>query len=243
MKPRLSTTAALSLALVLGGALATPGGAAELDLELSAHSHYVWRGITLTDGPVLQPSITGTQGRFSVNVWGNLELDDATDRSGELTEIDVTLNYSVVPEGPVTVDVGLIEYTFPASTLAGTREAYVSLGFGGIVSPVLNLYYDFDLIDDLYANLGISFGSELANSWSWSLDLTAGYAGEDFARIAAGGTDSGLFDGVAKLGIAHEGATVGFGAYAALVEHVDSDVLPDQPTDFLAGVSVSWSFD
>lgn len=233
----------LAAALCFLAAVTSPAAAAEVNFDASFHSHYVWRGITLTDGPVFQPSMTASQGRFSGNVWGNLDLDDANDLSGEFTEIDLTVSYSVITEGPMTLDVGLIEYAFPASAASGTREVYASFGFGSVVSPSFSIYYDFDEIEDLYANLGISFGSELRDAWSWGLALSVGYAGEDFAAGNAGGTDAGFFDGIANLSVGYERDSFGFGAYVAYVENLDSDALPDQPTDVYGGFNLSWTFD
>ncbi|HVR28247.1 MAG TPA: TorF family putative porin [Thermoanaerobaculia bacterium] len=211
-------------------------------------SAYVWRGITVTDGGVFQPSITiAHDGGFAFNTWGNLDITDDNDLSGQFHEIDLVPSYTFPSDGRFTATIGLIEYLFP-NTGGGhgtesTREAFLSLGWSGTVSPVLAIYYDFDQVDDIYANFGISFSNEIATDTTWRLALTAGYAGEDFASSYVGGTESGLFDGRATLTLAYApDGKWGIAGYVAYSDSLDDDVLPEQEVDFFGGISFSRSF-
>ena len=209
-------------------------------------SAYVWRGISVTDGAVFQPSITiAHDSGFAFNLWGNLDITDENDLESEFIEVDLTPSYTFPTDSNLTATVGLIEYLFPNSGGfdSSTTEAFVSLGWAGAIAPVLAVYYDFDLVEDIYANLGVSFSDEIATDTSWKLALTAGYAGEDFASFYAGGIDGGLFDGRATLTLAYapEGRW-GIAGYAAYTDTLDDDVLPEQEVDFFGGVSFSRSF-
>jgi len=209
-------------------------------------SAYVWRGISVTDGAVFQPSITiAHSSGFAFNTWGNWDITDDNDLESDFIEVDLTPSYTFPSETNLTATVGLIEYLFPNSGGFddATTEAFVSLGWAGTVSPVLAVYYDFDAVDDVYANLGVSFSDEIATDTTWKLALTAGYAGEDFASFYAGGTDGGFFDGRATFTLAYapEGKW-GIAGYAAYSDTLDDDVLPDQEVDFFGGVSFSRSF-
>ena len=215
--------------------LAAAPAAADAEYALDFASAYVWRGITFTDGAVWQPSVTASNDSgFAINVWGNLDLDDANDMSAEFNEIDLTASYGFGTDA-VSAEVGFIEYLFPNTEFAGTREVYLTLGWDITASPSLSVYYDIDEVKDFYANFGISFGGDVSDAMAWSVDVSAGWAGDDFAT-AYGGTSGGMYDGNVTFGLSG-------GAWSAFVSYVDAlddDALPEQPVDFLAGVGFSF---
>ena len=59
-----------------------------IDAALDYNSKYVWRGILVTDDPVLQPSITFAFKGFSLNIWANMDLTDVNDNDGEVKGSD-----------------------------------------------------------------------------------------------------------------------------------------------------------
>lgn len=80
-------------------------------------SQYVWRGYALSDdgkGMVIQPSMTFSYKGFSLNLWGNLDLDDENPVGPEdgpaWNETDLTFSYSreLIPN--LTGNVGVIYY-------------------------------------------------------------------------------------------------------------------------------------
>jgi hypothetical protein len=67
-------------------------------LDVPVLSAYVWRGQVLVDDPVVQPTFTVAKGGFSINWWGNFNLDDnATGDDFEFSEHDITLSYAAPP--------------------------------------------------------------------------------------------------------------------------------------------------
>lgn len=216
-------------------ALAAAPAAGDAEYALDFASAYVWRGITFTDGAVWQPSVTASNDSgFAINVWGNLDIDDANDMSGEFNEIDLTASYGFGTDA-VSAEVGFIEYLFPNTPFDGTREIYLALGWDVTASPSVSLYYDIDEVQDFYANVGVSFGGDVSDAVAWSIDVSAGYAGDDFAA-AYDGLSGGLYDGNVTFGLSG-------GSWAAFVSYVDaldSDALPEQPVDFLAGIGFSF---
>lgn len=57
-------------------------------------SKYIWRGQNVVDDWVLQPGASvGYQG-LTGSVWGDMDLTGDLVDSGQLTEVDVTLDYS-----------------------------------------------------------------------------------------------------------------------------------------------------
>ncbi len=215
--------------------LAAAPASADADYALDFASAYVWRGITFTDGAVWQPSVTASNDSgFALNVWGNLDIDDANDMSGEFNEIDLTASYGFVSDA-VSAEIGFIEYLFPNTPFAGTREVYVTMGWDITASPSVSLYYDIDEIEDFYANIGVSFGGDVSDALAWSIDVSVGYAGDDFAA-AYNGLSGGMYDGNVTLGLSG-GA---WSAFVSYVDALDSDALPEQPVDFVAGIGFSF---
>ncbi|MEE9542901.1 MAG: hypothetical protein V3V95_03855, partial [Thermodesulfobacteriota bacterium] len=83
-------------------------------------SQYVWRGTQLSDDAfVVQPSVTGTYGPVSANLWANYDSDLTV-----ITETDFTLSYARSID-KFSLDVGYIYYSFGAASDADTAEIYV----------------------------------------------------------------------------------------------------------------------
>lgn len=233
----------LLLAVVVGIALAaTPAASIEVAYDMGTYSHYVWRGLSLTDGPVFQTSVTGWhESGFGVNVWGNMDLDDVNGNEGDFNELDVTLTYAWEADA-FGFEVGFIEYTFPNTDFAGTRELYFSVGYDAVVAPSFTLYYDLDEVEDYYGELGLEYGSELPSGWSVTVAVSGSFAGEDFAAAYAGSSDGGLWAGNASVAFDYSGDELAFGLIAAYTDSLDDDVLFEQPADFWGGVYLGFSF-
>src|SRR5918996_4671142 len=63
-----------------------------LGFEADFASQYVWRGIALSQGPVLQPSLWLTLGGATFWAWGTFVLNDEPNQ-GQLNEVDFTFGY------------------------------------------------------------------------------------------------------------------------------------------------------
>ena len=193
------------LGLGLAGWLALAGAAMAdnevgVGLDVAALSSYVWRGQTLNDKAVAQPSLTASKGGLALNAWANYNADGATE--GEFSELDLTASYAKTL-GPVALGAGIVQYTFPNQTLAvedgedvaypGTVEVYASVGLPDVpLAPTLTAYRDVDEIDGTYGMLSLGHTFELAEKVSLSLsaslcaadaDYNAGYFGLDDAAL------------------------------------------------------------
>jgi hypothetical protein len=145
----------------------------DFGVNLTFVNKYVWRGMLLTDGPVFQPAATLGYKGASVNVWGNLDLNDVNDTAGEFNEIDLTLDYThTIKE--FSVSGGLIYYDFPNTDFNSTMELYVAGGIDILLQPTITVYFDVDQVEGIYGTLGFSHSFDLpdSDSVSWSLDLT-----------------------------------------------------------------------
>jgi uncharacterized protein (TIGR02001 family) len=218
--------------------------AADVEYDLMIASAYVWRGLTFTDGAVFQPSVgVAHSSGVSLDVWGNLDLSDANDLSGEFQEVDLTVAYALPISSIVGLELGYIEYLFPNNVGPSTREVYLSTNLDLVVNPFAAVYYDFGEIDDYYAQLGLSHGHELEAALSWEVALWAGYAGSKFARVSDG-KGSGFFDGNISFRMSYSPSdTLVFSGFVQYVDSLDSDVLvaPGYDVDWLGGVSLTIS--
>jgi len=218
--------------------------AADATLAVDANSAYVWRGITFNDGFVIQPSLDVSHEGFGINVWGNIDIDDYdnTLKSGEMSEVDLTLSYGFNIKD-VGISFGYIDYLFPNGG-ESTQEFYGSLEYNiykGLTAG-LGVYYDFDEINDVYANVSLGYNLEFNDKFSMDFGASLGYMGKDYA-IAYGGTDSGLHEYTLSVG-ANYAITKAWGVAASVtyVDSADTDVMPDQDTEWWGGVNLSYSF-
>jgi len=222
--------------------------AAEVEVGVDVNSAYVWRGRTLNDGVVVQPAIDiSMPSGFGINVWGNLDVGDydGSLEEGAISRIEVKGSYGF-DVGPVACDVGYIEYLFPwtgstNTVRTGTREVY-AVGeipiVGGMAARVA-VYYDFDEVKDIYANLGLIYAFEISDGWSTEMSTLAGNAGRD----ASAGEDGGLHEYTFSLSTTYDvGESVVFGASLAYTDTFDKDVLPEQDVNVHGGFSLAYGF-
>ncbi|MBU4315706.1 MAG: MltA-interacting MipA family protein [Proteobacteria bacterium] len=219
--------------------------AADATLGMDVNSAYVWRGMTLNDGIVFQPSLDVSKGGFGVNVWGNIDggtYDDSLD-SGEFSEVDITLSYGFDLE-PMDITIGYIEYLFPTTEdtgAVGTREIYASFGMDIIenLSTTLAIYYDVDEVEDIYANFSLGYSIALSDAASLDLGAGIGYAGDEYTADG----NAGFYDYLlsAKLGYSVNDS-LNLSAMVAYADSVDEDKLADQDTHFFGGVGLAYGF-
>ena len=172
---------ALAGLLLLVPATGLAVGPLDLNAEVGCYGHYLWRGMTLTDGAVVQPELSAEVAGFGLNLWGNLNAQDPAGNHS-FNEYDVTVSYGVgLPVA--SLDLGVIYYALPNASDANTAEAFATASASLPLSPSLSVYRDVDQIDGWYWEAGVSRGMTLAPGAS--LDLTA-RAGLGSDRYLAG---------------------------------------------------------
>jgi len=244
---------ALRLILTLVPALAaSPGLAGDNSVGIDINSAYVWRGITLNDGAVIQPWLEASlPAGISIGAWANVDLDDYDNsfEEGDCSEVDFTLSHTR-EVGPVELGIGYAEFLYPHQgdtngATAGTREisASVSTVVAKGLSLSASLMFDIDEVDDLYAVFGATYETAVNDQLTVTIKAVAGWAGEDWSEYNSGGTDGGLHDYRLSLTGAYGVTdTLELGAGVSYVDSLDEDVLPDQDVDVYGGVSVSYGF-
>ena len=240
-----------ALAVLATGGVASQATAATATAALDANSAYVWRGLTLNDGFVLQPSMDVSHNGFAFNVWGNYDLNDYDPlgiESGNFSEIDLTGSYAFTM-GKVNASVGIIHYLFPeAGADSSTTEVFAGLGYdlGAGFAISTKLYYDFDQVDDFYLTAGLGYTYNINDKTTLGLSGLISYAGEDFAGFYGNGTDSGFFNYMLTASIKYMVTEAfGIGANINYTDSMDNDVLNDDTnvdTTVFGGINLSYTF-
>lgn len=184
-------------------------------------SAYVFRGITLNDGLVAQPSLeAGIFPGVTVGVWGNYDIDDyngALD-DGQFSEIDLYASYDIpVPCDVTSLSIGYTEYTYPQGAEAD-REVSLSAGFDVPLAPSVAVYYGVDGAVDknIYVEGGVGHDLDLAEGVGLSLGATVGYLDPDEG-------DSGFSHYTVGASLSYSFVSVG----VTYIGQIDDDVLPD----------------
>jgi hypothetical protein len=235
-----------------GNQVFEPGSQVSFDFSVTYNTKYVWRGINVVDGSVLQPSATVSYRDLSLNVWGNRDLTGKNGQRGDFTEYDVTLDYSLWSWRNLWLNVGTIYYKFPHSDAPSTNELYASVGMDTILSPSLTVYQDVDEADGTYASFSV--GHEIADAVSFSetagldIALTAslGYGSSNYNDFYYSGVDSSGFTDV-MMGISFPiRITENFVLTPAVnySELLDSDIRDSMSDDsnVWGGLTASYSF-
>lgn len=156
--------------------------------DASLMSRNVWRGLTYTNRPVLQPDLflAIPRGRmtWTAGGWSNIELG-RYDGSGDLsqgggraspdvTEIDWWLE-GTRRFGSAALTGGLAGYDYPnpsgMTSSDNTLELYARGALAGPLNPRLSLFWDVDAYQGLYVEIGLSHRVPL--SPRLGLDLAA----------------------------------------------------------------------
>lgn len=195
MKCRIGKMIATAL---IGLALTTPGIAKAAEGEASAsigvYSNYVWRGQTLSDKAVIQPTVGLSYGGFGVNLWSNIDLD-----TDQLNETDLTLNFANSID-KFSYDVGYIYYGLDG--LEDTQEIYLSLGYDMFLSPSATFYYDFDEGEGGFLVLAAGYSIPIMEKYAIDLgaDVTVNFDNAILGLDENGEEFTGLYNADLSVG-------------------------------------------
>jgi uncharacterized protein Gcw-chp len=167
------------LALALA---ATPASAqTTFGWDAALFSSYVWRGVTYTNKPVLQPDAYLTfpigKASFTAGGWANIDIakydgaDDISESGGSsafnVAEFDWWGEFGI-PVGKATVTAGATGYLFTNPTSCpcfnsdvNTVEIYGKVALDAPLSPKISAYYDVDKVKGLYVEGSVTHGFPL----------------------------------------------------------------------------------
>lgn len=218
-----------------------PARGAEASLAADVASAYVWRGLSLRGGPVVQPAFEASQDWLTVGAWADLGLTDCDGctPAGTFDEVDLYVDLAA-PIEAIDLSVGWVEYLLPESGLPGTREVYASIGAGWeVFEASFTAWYDLDEVDDAYLDLSLLTSLPVADDLTVDGLLRAGWAGP---RMAAGG-QAGMHDLEARLTLGYQlSEAVELHFFGAAAPSLDRDVLPAQDNPLYGGGGGSFGF-
>jgi len=261
-------------ALLVGGAVAalataaTPASAqVTLGWDAAVFSSYVWRGITYTNKPVLQPDLylTIPAGKASITAGGWVNVDIGKyNKSSDISESGGTSAFNVaefdwwgeigVPVGKASLTAGATGYYFPND--AGftkdfnTIEIYGKASLAVPLNPKVSAYYDVDKVKGLYLEGSVSHGIPLGPK-TLTVGALAGWTGGQEANTSK---PNELFN-FADKGITHIDLSASMGLSAGPLSITPSFhgvfgqddftkfTKPGKKSDFKVwgGVTISWS--
>jgi hypothetical protein len=184
---------------------ATATYAADVEVDIGAYSHYIWRGMTLDNRPVLQGGVTvsSTNSGFYGNVWGNYSLDDGKSGEEGLNEVDYTVGYAGSYE-IFDYDVGYIYYSFPNTDFDSTAELYVGVALNNLaITPSVYAYYDFDEADGFYVIGDLNYGTDITEALSMEVGASLAWASEDFNEFYHGRETDSVSDMTVYTGLSY----------------------------------------
>lgn len=156
-------------------------------------SGYLWRGLLLTDGPVFQPSFTISQDELSLNLWGNVDFDNTNGFGGELSEVDLILDYTR-EIGEFAFSSGVAYYGFPHTGIAGTNETYASISLNRQLAPAVTVWRDFGETEGTYCALELSHSFNCDSGRTLDLSTGVGWGNSKNNAACFGVQSSALTD-------------------------------------------------
>lgn len=235
-------------------------------VDLSAYSAMVWRGVTSTNRPVLDPALTLTvpsrAAEWTVGVWSNAEpvhygaattMNSYGGAPGPLFSMHELWVQAARPVGRATASIGASAYRYPrAGDLAATYntvELHGNVTLPGAFAPTVTAHYDVGRVGGGYLELAGSRDVDgpgrravtLTASGGWSVGQGA-RSETDVAYFARDGFTHAQTSVATALTLGHVTLTPSAHlAYAA--DPWTRTVAPDRQQRWKGwiGASLSWS--
>ena len=234
--------------MTIAACAALAAQAADVSTYVDFASAYVFRGVTLNDGFVMQPGaeisgfpIDEAYGSFAIGIWANYDIDDEDGDGSDFSEIDYYISYTL-PVEALDISVAYTDYYYPGGgesdqeinltlgSAIGTNGLYASVGFNYGVGGAIE--------EDLYIQGALDYEMELSDALSASAGVTVGYL------VSKTGED-GFNDATASIGLGYAlNDNWSIGAGLTYIAQLDDEVLSDADYDVsvVASVGVSCDF-
>ncbi|HEX3036561.1 MAG TPA: TorF family putative porin [Thermodesulfobacteriota bacterium] len=214
--------------------------------EIDFNSRYVWRGIALSEGAVMQPSVWISAFNFTFYIWGNFILNDEPNQ-GEFNEIELILYYSR-EWGKVTFEPFVVYYVYPnqedvPSTGEVTLNLYYSFGPFNIFTS-----HTFDFVEyegSYFGDAGLSYEHQLSSTLTLEASSSFGWASSEFNSVNIGLSKSAFNFAGGNLSLTYYPKEFLYFRphieFSAIVDGELRDQL-DDPTILNVGVAVGMEF-
>ncbi len=260
MKKARNGMAALVLALALW---ALPASVFAVDVEVGAEalSSYIWRGITVSRDPVIQPAATlEHRSGLALGVWGNFNLGSNRGMysKNEFSEVDFDGSYSF-DACTTRMTIGYVEHVYPGGTeevldeedevvrirgKTADRDIYIRVAKEVIQGLDLTVTWTRDLSnsDNAYTEISGAYGLQVVQGLMVSLVGSIAYGSREV-------TDATLESGMHSYQIGmrtdiQSSENLSLHAYAVFLDSLDSKVLPSSAMrrNAVAGLGVFYAF-
>jgi len=252
------------LLLVITQACVTVTEPPTIESELRIRSQHVFRGISQTDGKVVQAINQWTldlgEGQsFSLGTFLNADgTNNAGDgafpdgNGGQITRVEFEPTWTWDLDGD-TFSVGAVNRSHPnINGLGDTTEAVLAWSPGSQImnyQPRLKLYYDLEDGDGMYTQLGVTRGYELAPSWRLETSFDLSHADSDQAEALYKIDRAGFADLTGQAVVHWKRSenleiTTSIAASTIVSNHL-GESLEDNGLDdsnFWLGIGMNWSF-
>lgn len=217
-----AVTPALGQQPVDDSANAGPAFSVEADLNRA----FIWRGIQLYRGLMLQPSATAAWRGFSLTAWANVIADDRDGLAeAGLNEVDFILAYAA-ELGRVALEPSFTGYIFPRDqdSIPNTGELALNLSCPlGPVSLVSDHIVDVaEYRGGYFGDIGICYEAELSPRLS-----AASYGYLRFASRKFNESYPGLSKATLSLADFGIGLTYSFSRGLAITPHMEANYIID----------------
>lgn len=235
--------------------------AVEVEVGAEVLSSYIWRGLTVSRDPVLQPAATlEHRSGLALGVWGNYNLGSNRGlySKNEFSEVDFDASYSF-DVCTTRMTIGYIEHVYPGGTEAVTdeedettmirgkdadRDIYIRVTKEVIQGLDLTVTWTRDLSnsDNTYTEIAGAYGLQFVQGLVVSLVGSIAYGNREV-------TDASLKSGMHSYQIGlrtdiQSSENLSLHAYAAFLDSLDSSVLPSSALrrNFVAGIGMFYAF-
>lgn len=158
--------------------------------ETDFNSRYVYRGLALSEGPVIQPGVYAALHGYTLGLWGNINASRRPGPSAgprQLNEVDLSLVKSI-EHGKTTLEPSALFYLYPTSISPTTGEVSLKLSHGfRSFSLYTSHTVDFAKYSGAYfAEIGLEKEREFLPRWSGTAKLSLGAGNGTFNEANIG---------------------------------------------------------
>jgi hypothetical protein len=241
---------------------------AEIGADVGLFSSYVWRGLSLTNKPVMQPavwaSIPAGSASITLGVWSTIDLGQYDDPNDDISESGGTSSFNFAEYDPyaevafsvgkATLTGGVTAYRYPNDAgfteTVNTVEIYGKAGLESPFSPFVNIYYDVDKVNGAYFEGGLGYSIPVSEKVSIDLGALAGFnagQGVDADDPSFNFADDGFTHADLSAGTSLSAGPLSISPTLHLIitgddaTKVQSPSNTDASTKIWGGVSIGWS--
>lgn len=181
--------------------------------DLSMQTKYIWRGISFNDETVLWPDLWVNWNSLTLIMFGSVDATDINERKGELTELDLYLEY-LHEFKKLSLKVGYVQYAFPQNAKAndpidynysiakGTGEFYSTLSTNfKVLNLSTSVWCDLINVRGVYFQPSLTLSHTVKDLFTPELSLGLGMADSDHNAHWIGIAESGLTDFTTSLSL------------------------------------------